>query len=358
MALNETRRLGTDSGRIRREARRVERAGGNPTGLLNAAAEQKLNEGSAISSAEGNARRDEFSRRLQQGLMRQQLMGATQPGAAPAARSLATPTAAPSLSSPRTSAPRMPSLTTDSGIPNSIRRPGGEGRINGQPASSVLSSMRENPQYEPSFGGQMAKDNLASKGLEGAVSDYQRRASADNAAGAQTVAQAGQVQSALQRSIAASRERRAPVMPEPAATEPRPDSPLTGVAGTGRSLAPSTPTTEIAGPPAPVAPASPSTFSEAFSRDLGSLRRGAGQGLSRAGSALNSAGRSFARGSERVRNFVADEAVNSATAPARAFADFVPGETGELVRRRMNQGNQTFQRGVRGILSPRNISLR
>ena len=66
--LNDKRMLGTESGRIRREARRVQRAGGNPDALLNLAAKNKLSEGSGISSSEENIAADEAKRRTQTGL--------------------------------------------------------------------------------------------------------------------------------------------------------------------------------------------------------------------------------------------------------------------------------------------------
>lgn len=66
--LNDRRMLGTESGRIRRAARMVERNGGNPNELLNRAANAKLGEGSAISSSEDNINFEEKKRRTVAGI--------------------------------------------------------------------------------------------------------------------------------------------------------------------------------------------------------------------------------------------------------------------------------------------------
>ena len=66
--LNDKRMLGTESGRIRREARRVQRAGGSPDALLNLASKTRLAEGSGITSSEENIAADEYKRRTQAGL--------------------------------------------------------------------------------------------------------------------------------------------------------------------------------------------------------------------------------------------------------------------------------------------------
>lgn len=67
------RRLGTESGALRREARAIARAGGNPQGFLEAAGKAKLQEGSAISSAEQNRAKQEYGVRAQAELARQQV---------------------------------------------------------------------------------------------------------------------------------------------------------------------------------------------------------------------------------------------------------------------------------------------
>ena len=66
--LNDKRMLGTESGRIRREARRVQRAGGSPDALLNLASKTRLAEGSGITSSEENIAADEYKIRTQAGL--------------------------------------------------------------------------------------------------------------------------------------------------------------------------------------------------------------------------------------------------------------------------------------------------
>ena len=66
--LNDKRMLGTESGRTRREARRVQRAGGSPDALLNLASKTRLAEGSGITSSEENIAADEYKRRTQAGL--------------------------------------------------------------------------------------------------------------------------------------------------------------------------------------------------------------------------------------------------------------------------------------------------
>jgi hypothetical protein len=80
--LNDRRRLGTESGRIRREARAVARAGGNPSELLNRAAQVKLGEGSAISSSEENIAFDQEKRRMQSGLLESKRRALLDPAAA------------------------------------------------------------------------------------------------------------------------------------------------------------------------------------------------------------------------------------------------------------------------------------
>lgn len=59
------RRLGTESGALRREARAIARAGGNPQRFLEAAGQAKLSEGGAISSAEENKNTQAFLVRAQ-----------------------------------------------------------------------------------------------------------------------------------------------------------------------------------------------------------------------------------------------------------------------------------------------------
>jgi hypothetical protein len=66
--LGATRRLGTQSGAMRREARRITRAGGNADNLLQQAAVTKLNEGSAISSADSAIEQQRFQQRAQNGI--------------------------------------------------------------------------------------------------------------------------------------------------------------------------------------------------------------------------------------------------------------------------------------------------
>jgi hypothetical protein len=66
--LGATRRLGTQSGAMRREARRITRAGGNADGLLQQAAVTKLNEGSAITSADSAIKEQRFQQRAQNGI--------------------------------------------------------------------------------------------------------------------------------------------------------------------------------------------------------------------------------------------------------------------------------------------------
>jgi uncharacterized protein YkwD len=80
--LNDRRMLGTESGRIRRAARQVERAGGNPLDLLNRAAQVKLGEGSAISSSEENIAFDQEKRRIQSGLLESKRRALLNPAAA------------------------------------------------------------------------------------------------------------------------------------------------------------------------------------------------------------------------------------------------------------------------------------
>ena len=62
-----TRRLGTEAGTLRREARKLQRAGGNPQRLLEAAAVANMRDGS-ISSAESNIAEAAFQRRTDAGL--------------------------------------------------------------------------------------------------------------------------------------------------------------------------------------------------------------------------------------------------------------------------------------------------
>ena len=81
--LNDRRQLGTESGRIRRAARQVERAGGNPSALLNRAADAKLGEGSAISSSEDNAAFEEKKRRMQSGLLESKRRALLNPAGTP-----------------------------------------------------------------------------------------------------------------------------------------------------------------------------------------------------------------------------------------------------------------------------------
>lgn len=190
MALdNERRRLGTESGRMRREARRIERAGGDPSRMLNLASEQKLREGSAISSAEGNMRREQYMDRLQRGqaeLARRSILGSTDPARTPTTTSgglsrAPTPTTGAyrndqgsSMGWTNTSGTGAAPAPTATPSPT----PSPMSRINGQPASVTLDRMRRNPQVEPSFGRDIATKNLEELGLEGAVADYQQRASA------------------------------------------------------------------------------------------------------------------------------------------------------------------------------------
>lgn len=62
-----TRRLGTEAGMLRREARKLQRAGGNPQRLLEAAAVANMRDGS-ISSADSNIAEAAFQRRTDAGL--------------------------------------------------------------------------------------------------------------------------------------------------------------------------------------------------------------------------------------------------------------------------------------------------
>jgi hypothetical protein len=66
------RRLGTESGALRREARAIARAGGNPQRFLEAAGQAKLSEGGAISSAAENRAKQELGIRAQRELAREQ----------------------------------------------------------------------------------------------------------------------------------------------------------------------------------------------------------------------------------------------------------------------------------------------
>lgn len=180
-SLSDTpRRLGSESGRLRRIARQVRRDGGNPQSILIAAAEAKMGE-RGITSAESNAEEQKLQERLDRGLLetrrRSLLGGGTAPntGDGPTPRSGATPAPlTPGSSQPRTTG----SQEVDTFVgPPAPARPR-VGRINGQPAGGVLSSMRGAQQ--PGFSSALGERNLSTMGLEGAVADYQKRADAQD----------------------------------------------------------------------------------------------------------------------------------------------------------------------------------
>lgn len=152
---NSRRRLGTQSGALRREARTLARNGNErAAGALQlSAAEQKLQEGGAITSSEETIRERSLMQARDRGLMRQQRDSVLKPEAGAAAPTLGT--------TPRTSLSR-PSASYDSdnnGIPNSLQRPAATlqgppaprrlsgGLIDGKPAASVLSEMRQKQEF-------------------------------------------------------------------------------------------------------------------------------------------------------------------------------------------------------------------
>ena len=104
-----TRRLGTEAGSLRREARKLQRAGGNPQRLLEAAAVANLRDGS-ISSADSNIAEAAFQRRADAGL------GAARQGVL---RAMAEPTA-PTAPSPATGGGSTPSTTGGTGSKPSV----------------------------------------------------------------------------------------------------------------------------------------------------------------------------------------------------------------------------------------------
>lgn len=104
-----TRRLGTEAGSLRREARKLQRAGGNPQRLLEAAAVANLRDGS-ISSAYSNIAEAAFQRRTDAGL------GAARQGVL---REMADPTA-PTAPSSTTGGGSTPSTTGGTGSKPSV----------------------------------------------------------------------------------------------------------------------------------------------------------------------------------------------------------------------------------------------
>lgn len=104
-----TRRLGTEAGSLRREARKIQRAGGNPQRLLEAAAVANLRDGS-ISSADSNIAEAAFQRRTDAGL------GAARQGVL---REMAEPTA-PTAPSSTTGGGSTPSTTGGTGSKPSV----------------------------------------------------------------------------------------------------------------------------------------------------------------------------------------------------------------------------------------------
>lgn len=326
MALLNKRSLGTESGKLRRLARQVERDGGNPTNILNAAAEAKLGEGSAVTKAEDNSAREEYSRRLQRG----QNAIATRSLFGQGRASTPTPTsgATPPLVTRPAAAPSAPAPVS---------------KIDGVPASEALNRP---PQVAPSFGRGVAEKNLAEKGLDGAVADYQRRRDAvvpppDNSPGNMAEAKERDASrytlSPLQQSIEAAKARREQssvgAAPEPAVTPPPAEAPPI--------------IAEVSEPVVAPKPQAPQTLGGAISRDLDSVRRTLGRG----GDSIAEGARSMSRTIAKARDGAADGAADLATAPARAAASVVPGETGEVIRRGVQNANRSLRKTSRSILS-------
>lgn len=128
---NSTRRLGTQSGAMRREARSLKRGGFNRASeaLALGASQQRLTEGSAITSSEETIRERDLMRRRDQGLMRQQRDSLLKPEAGAAAPAAPLPTAIPAAI-PTSSPPTLSSPPPAA--------PPREGLIDGKPASLTL----------------------------------------------------------------------------------------------------------------------------------------------------------------------------------------------------------------------------
>lgn len=191
-SLSDTpRRLGSESGRLRRIARQVERGGGNPQELLMAAAKSKLGE-RGITSAESNEAEQRLGERMQRGLLetqRRSLLDGVRPNVdeSPLPRSATPPSLIPGSPQPRTAG--EPAVATPSALvgtsPIAAPAPRRGGLIDGKPAGDVLSGMRDRQSTGQPFGKSIATANLETKGLDGAVADYQRRAEAQDAPGRQ-----------------------------------------------------------------------------------------------------------------------------------------------------------------------------
>lgn len=217
-SLSDTpRRLGSQSGNLRRAARRIERAGGDPSKMLYAAEEAKLGERS-ITSADSNIAEQKYRERAQRGLLETQRRALTSGGdnrasyladlrrsdsirsGDPAARQRALDRGTAlgmtadeidseigSINSPtpRSGATPAPVTSVTPGVvqpPQSFPAPSAPrpSLINGRPAAQTLSGMRSRAEAgitpAPEFGSRVATGNINRLGQEGAVADYQRRA--------------------------------------------------------------------------------------------------------------------------------------------------------------------------------------
>jgi hypothetical protein len=365
MALSDRRRLGTESGRLRRLARQTERSGGSRKAvdsILMSAAEAKMGEGSAITSAEGNDARDQYERRLNRGLNTLAMRSLVSQAGGPAAPAPATSQPTPTASSP------APGRAT-SATPATVQR---EGRIDGRPASEVN---RRVATPAPAFGADIARRNLDDQGLDGAVADYRRRA---DAADSPTGPGPGNMQEAaardasrytfspLQQALLNARAQRISATDE---TAPAPE-----IAGPPASAANPRPAPEIAGPPASAAnrrpsptmdltqerPGTPLTVGQAINRDAGRLAAGIGEGGRRLGQGIAGAVRTGANLARATGDGMADEAINFGSLASRAGSALIPGQTGEAIRgslqRRLGEQRASARRALRRITPPNLIT--
>lgn len=131
--LGERRQVGGRAVSLRREARNIRKAGGNPQQLLEAAALERLDQGSAIGSADRDVRLGRLEDRMQAGLLRRQrdaVIGrATEPR----------PTTGGQGGGDMIEEQRGGGMLREA---RATAQPPREGKIDGKPASEVLGEMR------------------------------------------------------------------------------------------------------------------------------------------------------------------------------------------------------------------------